>query len=1841
MLNKKWKKLKKVISAVCAVAVAVSTFPMVSYAKISNNLYGDANGDGKINLIDSLIMAQYIADENPSELSKINADVNADSKIESSDLLILKKYLAEWDIHLGPEILTVNFYDDDRLIDVCFAEKGAALGEMPSIEKTSKADGIFSGWYTDKACTVPYYSENPVNRSSSVYAKYDDYNGMDEVLTIDSFAKTDVDKNYTFKVKGEGGEEKVLSALTLIAKDGSTAPALKVTDNGDGTYTVAADGGFTAGSSYELELGEGFNFVGDSKELPETVRKASFTIDKEIVDTMKINDDIKNIKDTDKISYSKVDSNDDKQYDDTVEELVSNVSINPAGSVASVSGADKMGINSGDVICFYVGTDPKDRVYTGENASAYVGEPTTYVKVINVTADEIVFTSLAQDDLNDIYDIPDVFPIKDTAQNNKTNIGKIDISVYSQYGLDDPTLDFAKTKISAGDYVAIYDVTPDDEQGDITYGKITAYDEKTGEITFAACTADDIIASRNMYVKPEIDGDELISDESKKEIENTMLAQIKESGFAEEAAYALANLATKTDGFKNMKDLRSIMLSDESGKPLTDEEIQLLNFGASFELKDGVKLSVELITSGDELHFNKGVQLAVGIEAEFEVEAEDGKVVIELNATFIEELSIKPTVNGSLTYKRILGIPIPNGVRITANIDVLNYTAYDFDVIAYTVAKEDKPLWDQIKDLAKNPTAITSVLGDSGLIPSKYADHIKKVGDVFEKIEEVEKEINDAKTKYTEDKEKLENLVSDLSDLKNAAEIIFEKGFAGELSLDDWKNSAETFSKTNIAQELLHLTDDGFNFDGDAGVDNDVNIKSVNELMEKYSEMLQKETDWITLLDKNICEANAGIYVVNIMLKVDFVIRANMSIAVGSTLEYETGKRYIFWFQFGLYKPTAGSSTMDLIDESLVIQFYVMGKLEMKMGAKITLGANIGSSDVACVGIYAEVGPYVKFYGFFIYTYERMREANSLTSVKKEQKMGALFLETGIYLIVGVEASAIKGLFEISYDFVDKEFPILTAGSREYPYAFSYEPQEDEKVVVRDDDSDSTNGISMKLPDNLRALHTMLLNSGISVEKVFDYSNYNVILSNPNFSLNSETGEICVNVPEGVRIMDCEMRLIYKYGKMAFSDYDIGVSIPLLWTNLSDQELSEYYTASVRVGNAKDGYKTVWSKRVLKNQAFELPSEAEIRKLIGYNDYKYTGGAYAQAYDTSKGIIDNKVYDYNVTYKEYSITVNGIEGAQPQQTFSAKFGEAFDFSSLATTGKNDAVKGEYTIFQRVTTDASILVGKDANGNDKYETINLESPISERMAQALASGKVTATANYVDNSVKAIFVFQGQLKHEDVEQKFAKGGIADFAVIDSLVSYNGLAITDITPSIGALRSTRVYIVTTGVLTGESYTLTFDENGGSNVADITKVGGSLIGVLPTPERTGYTFEGWYTDSKFENLFEERLQPKQDVTLIAKWKANEYNVSFHINGGTSETPENKTVIYDNIYGTLPVPEKTGCSFLGWYTEPEGGTKVTAEDKVTITSDQTLYAHWRVLREIPTNVFDFGEAESYYYDTGITYDIAYTFNAADGETYTEDSFTIKYKAQNSNEYVDTPFNPGVYDALVSRAQDDCYAKFEYLYTGVLIVKEYLANGSYFKVQAWVNGGVGGSYKINNVVTWSDGKTNEFKIDIDKGSWNGYWVSRYCVNPFSIRQYGSYNLQNLHLSSYVYDIMGNCRTIEDDYVKKVSTKVDKTWSLGSYPNVDYSKKNCEVSKNGQIRVKINTYGFSDVLSGLTYATVSDGSNNLECVIIEGDCFIIDGSKITENQTIPVYAQDKDGIYRQVTEFSVSHRAAQ
>ena len=116
--------------------------------------------------------------------------------------------------------------------------------------------------------------------------------------------------------------------------------------------------------------------------------------------------------------------------------------------------------------------------------------------------------------------------------------------------------------------------------------------------------------------------------------------------------------------------------------------------------------------------------------------------------------------------------------------------------------------------------------------------------------------------------------------------------------------------------------------------------------------------------------------------------------------------------------------------------------------------------------------------------------------------------------------------------------------------------------------------------------------------------------------------------------------------------------------------------------------------------------------------------------------------------------------------------------------------------------------------------------------------------------------------------------------------------------------------------------------------------LGGQLPTPKRTSYIFQGWYTKKTGgTKVTSKEYDFKDGQTLYAHWKDNRKKVTFNANGGTVKTKA-KMVNNKAKIGKLPTPTRKGYIFQGWYTKKSGGTKITSNR--IIKEKSTFYAHW-----------------------------------------------------------------------------------------------------------------------------------------------------------------------------------------------------------------------------------------------------------------------------------------------------------
>ena len=106
----------------------------------------------------------------------------------------------------------------------------------------------------------------------------------------------------------------------------------------------------------------------------------------------------------------------------------------------------------------------------------------------------------------------------------------------------------------------------------------------------------------------------------------------------------------------------------------------------------------------------------------------------------------------------------------------------------------------------------------------------------------------------------------------------------------------------------------------------------------------------------------------------------------------------------------------------------------------------------------------------------------------------------------------------------------------------------------------------------------------------------------------------------------------------------------------------------------------------------------------------------------------------------------------------------------------------------------------------------------------------------------------------------------------------------------------------------YTITFDTNGGSEIVPITQDYGTEITAPDNPTRKGYTFKGWEKEIP-------KTMPAENITVKAQWEINQYTITFDTNGGSEIAPI--TQDYGTEITAPDKPTRKGYTFKGWDKE------------------------------------------------------------------------------------------------------------------------------------------------------------------------------------------------------------------------------------------------------------------------------------------------------------------------------------
>lgn len=143
--------------------------------------------------------------------------------------------------------------------------------------------------------------------------------------------------------------------------------------------------------------------------------------------------------------------------------------------------------------------------------------------------------------------------------------------------------------------------------------------------------------------------------------------------------------------------------------------------------------------------------------------------------------------------------------------------------------------------------------------------------------------------------------------------------------------------------------------------------------------------------------------------------------------------------------------------------------------------------------------------------------------------------------------------------------------------------------------------------------------------------------------------------------------------------------------------------------------------------------------------------------------------------------------------------------------------------------------------------------------------------------------------------------------------------------------------------KNYKFSINANGGTFSSNNSIIVSKGTTVLPSPNRVGYNFIGYSTNSNGNVIYSNNINnilDLQNKEIYAKWDTIKYSISYNLNGGSINNQKTSYTVEDTF--DLVIPSKTGYSFLGW-TGSNGNTiqKIVTIPKGT-TGNLSYSANW-----------------------------------------------------------------------------------------------------------------------------------------------------------------------------------------------------------------------------------------------------------------------------------------------------------
>ena len=426
-------------------------------------------------------------------------------------------------------------------------------------------------------------------------------------------------------------------------------------------------------------------------------------------------------------------------------------------------------------------------------------------------------------------------------------------------------------------------------------------------------------------------------------------------------------------------------------------------------------------------------------------------------------------------------------------------------------------------------------------------------------------------------------------------------------------------------------------------------------------------------------------------------------------------------------------------------------------------------------------------------------------------------------------------------------------------------------------------------------------------------------------------------------------------GSMATHSYQ-GTQTYQLYTNSGNQGLKVY--AALRVGLACS------SANKHGHRFRDIHTDGRV--TVPIRQYYYEDAISTHNISDWDSAVQGKLYDKfveictvkddgtrNFNYQHRLIEANALsknEKGVTIHTGTNTYPQTFDRIGVECAIKNNRV----VIRRNPSNDPSGPTGPDALGEvNKYETHEWKFTILEdnrafRIQESKFDGKRNFTFKYSGaktgpNEYISVIVEKGDKTWYGRIAQVSDSRTATFNLPFDYTSDCRICVMNETYRIGN-ESDKTDFCSNVVELHPPVLMTFVDNGGDCPIDKQYAESSLrAGVLPSAQRMGYVFTGWYEDSNCTGdpvTEDTALGAGYVIDLYAGWVKCP-TVTFDACGG-NVSPGSAVVKEDGKLSSLPVPTREGYTFLGWYeTNTAMGEKITEGKKYT--KDTTIYAGWK----------------------------------------------------------------------------------------------------------------------------------------------------------------------------------------------------------------------------------------------------------------------------------------------------------